>query len=379
MRYLKWLLLVLSFLFLTGCYNKKELDNLAYVIAIGADEGEKQDLSITYQVAIPIKIAGEGNEIGKGTYTSYTVSAPSIYVANAKVNALTSKEINLSHLKLILYGEELAKNDLSGHINSLISNIAIRPKTSIAICKGKAEDFLNQVTPILETSPARYYDLALSSFQYASESAETDIIDFYTAAQSPFKDAVAVVASLEGEEAQFRGLAAFSGGKMVGEISPEMTIGHLIATNSLTNGTIYVPDVLEKNKTVSVLLKQRGNCKIKVFLEENIPKVNIVVKMNANLGSFTSNTDYLDKNNANKLQQEIEDELRKILLDYLTHTSAIGSDIAGIGRFAKSNFLTYPEFENIHWKEIFPNAQFDVLAQVSLNVAKITFHKLPNQ
>ena len=36
-------------LFLTGCYDRYELDNLAYVVAIGADPGEEGNIDITYQ------------------------------------------------------------------------------------------------------------------------------------------------------------------------------------------------------------------------------------------------------------------------------------------------------------------------------------------
>ncbi|MBQ9280387.1 MAG: Ger(x)C family spore germination protein [Clostridia bacterium] len=397
MRYCKIMVILLIPLLLAGCYNKKELDNLAYVIAIGADKDEGQNLKITYQIAIPIKIAGEGNEIGTSTYTTYTVSAPSIYLANAKVNALTSKEVNLSHLNLVLYGEDLAKDDLSGHINSLVSNVAIRPRTSVAICKGTAENFLNNVTPVLETSPARYYVLALSSFNYTTESAGTDVLDFYTSAQSPYKDAVAVIATLKEiheteqstdssgggsnttKEAEFRGLAAFSGSKMVGEISPEMTIGHLIATNSLSNGALYVPDVKESSKTASIQVRQNGGCKVKVLIEGDVPKVTINANIDAHLEAYSSNTDYLDKENAALLKKEVEEELERRLKEYLEKTVALGSDIAGIGRYAKVNYLTYEEFEKINWKEIYPNATFDVHVDVELSISKIIFHKLPNQ
>lgn len=386
MKLLKLILLFMTLILLTGCYNKKELDNLAYVVAIGADKAENNELSITYQIAIPIKIAGEGNEIGKSTYTTYTVTAPSLYLANNKVNALTSKEVNLSHLNLVIYSEELAKDDLRGHINSLISNVAIRPRTAVAICKGKAEEFLSDVKPVLETSPARYYVLMLSSFNYSSESAGTDVLYFYTSAQSPCKDAVAVITELkeddgsgEGKEAEFRGLAAFSGSKMVGEIPPDMVIGHLIATNSLTNGALFVPDVKEKDRSASIHVTQDGGCKIKVTVENNRPKISIESKINAHLESYGTNTDYLDKDNAELLRKEIEEELTRRLQEYFEKTAELGSDIAGVGRFAKVNYLTFDDFEKIKWKEIYSNAQFDIKVSVNLNVSKIIFHRLPNQ
>ena len=160
------IILTLCTFLLTGCYNKKELDNLAYVIALGADVGSGDELNITYQIAVPIKISSDSGKTGEENYITHTVTANSLYTGNSKVNSLTSKEVNLSHVKLIVYSEELAKQDLSGHINSLVSNVAIRPKTTVALCKGKAKDFLENITPNLEASPARYYELLFESQKY---------------------------------------------------------------------------------------------------------------------------------------------------------------------------------------------------------------------
>ena len=85
--------LLLCFL-LTGCYGKTELDDLAYVIAMGADiapSGEADNLQITYQIAIPLKITGENSETGKETYTTYTTIAPSLNTANSMINTFASK------------------------------------------------------------------------------------------------------------------------------------------------------------------------------------------------------------------------------------------------------------------------------------------------
>lgn len=47
---------------LTGCYNSKELDDLAYVIGIAIDKGEEKKFMFTLQIAVPVKIASEGSE-----------------------------------------------------------------------------------------------------------------------------------------------------------------------------------------------------------------------------------------------------------------------------------------------------------------------------
>ena len=65
MKFFKLLIiLVLSFL-ITGCYDRKELDDLAYAIALGIDKGDEKNLDITYQIAIPLKISGADSKSRK--------------------------------------------------------------------------------------------------------------------------------------------------------------------------------------------------------------------------------------------------------------------------------------------------------------------------
>ncbi|MBQ8300220.1 MAG: Ger(x)C family spore germination protein [Clostridia bacterium] len=418
------LLLLLSLFLTTGCYNKKELDNLAYVIGIGADIGSGDNLDITYQIAIPLKVSSNEGKTGEENFTTYTVSAPSLYVGNSKVNALTSKEVNLSHVKLIVYSEELAKNDLSGHINSLISNVSIRPKTTVAICKNSAKDFLKNITPDLESSPARYYELLFSSQNRTNESAKSELIDFYTATTSIERDSAIILlsnkksgddsdtskksgnsndsqnseqnstgSSSEGQSSQgssssqgdkensqkkFAGLAVFKGSKMVGEIPQDLIMSHLILTNELKQGDITVYDAKEDGKLASIFLRQEKKCKYDVTMKNDIPEINIKIKLTGHLRSSTSTTDYLDKENKNILTSNIEKEIKTLVEKYIQLTQSYNTDTAGIGRYVKQEFLTWDEFEKLKWNEQYKNARFNINVDVDLNVSRIIFHRISN-
>ncbi len=116
----KIIFLLLCFVFLlTGCYDARELDDLAYVIAIGIDKGDKTDLKVTFQIAIPVNIAGEGSSTGKETSTLLTIDSDSVYGAVSKANTEISKEINLSQNKMIVFSEELAKERIRRLYKSL--------------------------------------------------------------------------------------------------------------------------------------------------------------------------------------------------------------------------------------------------------------------
>lgn len=292
----------------------------------------------------------------------------------------------MSHVKLIVYSEELARSGLSGHINNLANNTQIRPKTTVSVCRGKAEDFFKEITPILEVSPARYYDLILSSFNYTSETANTELINFYTATQSIEREAFTILlkTTKNGDEkgssnVSFDGLAVFKGNKMVGEIVPSLVRGHLLVSGGLQDLTITLPDVQDTEKTLTVNIKQSKSPKFDVKIEKNIPKIKIDVYINARLRSVSSTTDYLESENKYALNEEIKENIKLAVLDYLNKIKELDSDIAALGRFAKKNVLTHKEFEELDWPSIFKNSEFEINVHSELNVYQIIFHKIPQK
>ena len=373
--------LLLSCLLLTGCYGKSELDDLAYVVAMGADvspSGDESNVQITYQVALPIKITGENGETGKATYTTYTTTAPSLTIASSKINAIASKNIDLSHVSLILYSQELAKQGIEGHVNSLISNVAIRPRTIVAVCEGSAKDFLETVTPVLETSPARYYELLISSFHYTSRSVGTEVLPFYTKSQSAIESPIAVKTMLdENQEAKFSGITVFKGLQMIGEIPEEHVIGYLLLANKLNEASINLPSFQNQEQTITLSMKECKKPKIKVTLVDSVPIIDITVFLVGHLDSNGDTTCFYQKELMEMLHQRMDDYIQDIIQLYLNDTLRLKADVSGLGRYAKKNFWTWDDFEKIKWKEKYPYSKFHIHVESTVNVSQIISHFLP--
>lgn len=397
MKKFKLLFLLLVPLLLTGCYDRKELDDLAYVIAIGIDKGEGKNLDITYQVSIPLKLSGTESSTGKENYTTYTVSAPSLYLGNSIVNTQTSKEINLANVKLIIYSEELAKEDLSGHISELMANVDIRPKTTIAICEGKTKDFLSNLSPVLESSTARFYELFLAANNYTNLFVSSELFDFYKSAQSIDRDAHAIIlkssqgnsnssenenkkesSSDEKNEIQIAGIATFDGGKMTSKVPIEKALSHLILTNTLKRGTIGIEDINEPEEIVTFTLTPSRKCSYKIDIKNDTPNVKITTYINAHILSSEGTTDYINKENRDKLKISLENKINNQLINYLEMLKEIDSDITALGKYARINYLTWEDFEEINWKEIFKNSKIEIKTNVNLNISETAFHRLPN-
>ena len=66
------------------------------------------------------------------------------------------------------------------------------------------------------------------------------------------------------------------------------------------------------------------------------------------------------------------------LINYLEMLKEIDSDITALGKYARINYLTWEDFEEINWKEIFKNSKIEIKTNVNLNISETAFHRLPN-
>ena len=390
-----FILLIVLQLLLCGCYDPRELDDLAYVIAIGIDKGKEKKLEVSFQIAIPVNIAGEGSSTGQATSTLLSIESDSVFGAVSLANKQISKELNLSQNKMIVFSEELSKESLEGYINPFVTSKEIRPRTSIVISKSSAKDFLKTITPVLEPNPARYLDLMLSSHSYSGYNVGTELVDFYWNVQSKYTQPIAILADTKNIEEEssnsesnkasdsekskiaenstpiFLGFAAFSGTKMVGEFIDEEVIPHLILTNTLAPANLEVADINDNSKTAVVMISQKKRPQITLNMDNNIPKIKIVADIYAQLLTTGTQANYFEAENRYKLAKIIEEKIKSLTIDYLNKTKEIKSDITSFGKLLKPKYLTLEELEKINWHEIYPESKFDVTINVNLDTSQI--------
>ena len=139
-------LLILVFSF-TPSYTSLSIDNLAYVVAIGIDKGEKEAYKVTFQFT-----TGTSNQSSEQNPSIInSVEASSLDIAINLMNAYISKELNLSHCKVIVFSEEVAVEGISDFIYTFINHAQLRPSTNIIISRTTALSYIENTEPILES------------------------------------------------------------------------------------------------------------------------------------------------------------------------------------------------------------------------------------
>ena len=107
------LLLVISS---TNYYGIKGIDNLAYVVAMGLDIGDNENLKLSLQISLPNSSdGGSSSSSQSSSVVVNTIECPSINTGITLFNGYLGKEVNLSHCKVLVISEALAAQGISEH------------------------------------------------------------------------------------------------------------------------------------------------------------------------------------------------------------------------------------------------------------------------
>lgn len=387
------LCIVLSTITLSGCYDSSEIENLAYVIAIGIDEADSNSFNLTFQTAIPKSIAGEGG--GEGTDIS-SFNTDNFLSGLKKASEFLSREINLSHTKIIVVSENIAKEGITAFLNGLQKNMQIRPNVNIIVASEGAKKYIESIQPKLTANPSKYFELLLKSYETDFLVPTTELEKYLYRVKNYGAQPVAIYAGIdkdineskkpgaedaskkEGGESKesdesekknmtIKGLAVFKMDKMVGKLdSKEATLFSLL-TGSNNNVSIEIVDPIDKRfKVLGNVIKGKP-LSTKITVKNGKPKIDINLMLNIDIQAVQSDNDYDESAKAAKLKKAYEDYLnegmKKLLLKA---TSDLKTDIFGFGELAKRNFNTIDEWDQAKWPNIFPQSEYNINTDVKI-------------
>jgi len=161
---------------LTGCWDKREPDDLAFVVSLGVDKGTQNAVKMTALVIVPSKIysqsagsSGSGQAGGKGSFENITVEAQTISSGIRLMNTFIGRELSLKHLKSLVFSESVAREGLGPYVDFMSRNEELRDSVIISVVrKNEAGIFLRQLLPLLESSPSKYIELTTLANRYSA-------------------------------------------------------------------------------------------------------------------------------------------------------------------------------------------------------------------
>lgn len=386
----------------TGCYDRREVDDMAYVVAIGFDKGVTDKLRLTLQF-VTFKGGGGmaggtgssglggGNELGiVGETAVVTVDCPSFFTGLNIANISTSRQFNLMHTKLLIYSEELARSgEISKYVSAIVRYRQIRKIMHLIVTKGQAADLINENRTLVGKIPPKAMDLVMTQSDYTGFFPQVRLFDFYNSFKSTMEQPIAILANVNtfanfkkpgqgemqesisggeylagelprknGIKREYFGAAVFHGGKMVGEINGSEVRILKIIQGKFKRGFFTMQDPLAPNYIVPLDVRLRKRPQIKVKTQGNVPEIYVWIPLEGNILAIQSGEQYEELRLKSILEQAFEQDI-KDQADSLIEKcqNQFESDIFGFGRHTVYFFPTIKEWESYKWHEKFPLAK----------------------
>lgn len=388
-----FILIIVFIVAFSSSYLSLSMDNLAYVLAIGIDKSDDNNLQVSFQFSTTTPTTESGTTEKTPTVMD-SVTASSLSSAVNLMNSYMGKELNMSHCKVIIFSEELATEGISDEIYTLINDTQIRPSANIVISKSSAKSYIEKTSPELENLISKYYEIFTNSSKYTGFEPDATIGDFFNSLICKTCQPYAILgglttentasqgdtntqenyniksnqAPIKGENgSQNIGLAVFQEDKLVGELSALETISFLTLRNKVNRFLISVPNPLNTNDYLDIYLMPNASTSINVDTSTSSPYIKVKTEFTGRIYSMSDNAKYLDPNVLKTISETCNKYLESVFSDYLYRTSKeFKSDINGFGKYALNNFFTTQNFDNYNWLRNYQNAFFEVEVDTSV-------------
>ncbi|MEK3886187.1 Ger(x)C family spore germination protein [Bacillus sp. FSL K6-3431] len=325
------IMLVVFLLFTTGCWNRRELNELAITLAIGLDSTRDGQYLLTAQVVNPGNVATNGGS-SHSPVIIYQATGKTVFEAFRKLTKESPRKIYPSHLRLLVIGESLAKEGIRKPLDLLSRDWELRTDFYVVVAKEMdAKEILKVPTP-LEKIPANNFfnSLKVSAESWSVTSTVTLdelIADMVSDGKQPVLSGIQ--ADIKGDEktslstqnleiidsparVKFNNLAAFKKDKLVGWLNETESQAYNNITNNV-KGTIVNVSCPKGGKAAIQIT--HGKSDIKGKIKNGKPKVDVHIHAEGNVGEVECHIDLTKPESINQLEKAYEKKVIQQIKD----------------------------------------------------------------
>lgn len=398
-RYTLIMLVFIIPLTMTGCWDRVELEEEAYVISVGIDKAKDNEnmFSITYRIAdtegaSQVQNGGQRRS-GEDTSEIITLSAPEFLTGRDLITASVARRLNFSHVRVLVIGESLATTpDVYRAIMSTLRDREFRRYAYVMVSRESAEDFIRSNKPRLEKEPHKFYDYisrrwlevglvpipTVSNYVERFEMKSSLFLGAYCTTVDRGRHEFGYesdylpgeIDKRGGNPAQIIGSSVFKESKMIGSLTGEETrLAMLMSPDSKADQMfITFPDPFIPEKRLSARMIKQGNVKIKADISGEIPKIEAKVAVQLKLLSIPSRVNYTDnEDNRDKLKEHFAKymEEKSMLLVKRTKEEFEGEPFQW-SLAVRRKFWTLEEFLKYDWMKKYPKAKVSIKYDVKI-------------
>lgn len=355
----------------TGCWNRRELNDLAILMGMGIDEARNSgEVELTAQIAIPSEMKSPqkgGSDDGKG-YLNINSVGDTVFDAVRGFTHQSSRRIYLPHNQVIIFGRETAEGGVQKYMDFYVRDPETRLNVYVLVANGPASEALN-VKSEFDKVPAMDIADLIEGQAATSQTSNVRLKDFLARLMSKTTAPIAPIieASGEGEKTAFiSGTAVFKEDRLVGELDKLETRGLLWAIGEVKSGIIVVECPDGDGKVSLEIIRASG--KISVEVKEDGIHVKVEIKEEGNLGEQTCTENLALPAKLAALNKEQIKAIQDEVMGAVEKARELNADIFGFGEAVHQKYpKQWKELESV-WDRIFPEIKVEVEVDARLNL-----------
>ncbi len=376
------LLMILMLTFTSGCWDVRELSDLGITVALGLDK-KGDEFNVAVQVVNPGEISRISGGAGtKKPVTVYEETGETITEAFRKILTTSPNNIYLSHVRVVVIGEELAKDRMKYVLDFISRNHEFRTDFFLIVAKDSTADTILKVMTATENVPANkiYESLEKSEELYAPTKAVTldDLkMDLLNKGKQPVLTGIRLIgdedraASEENvknlkntSKLKYENLAVFKKDRLIGWLSEDESKGYNYLINNVVraNGVVTCPD---GGKLGMNLIKTKT--KLQSEFTGDQPIMNIEITGEGNIDEVSCGIDITKQDNIAKLEQIWNQRITSLCLKAVDSAQEeFQSDIFGFGEVIHRQHPRKWKPLKDHWDEEFKDLEVKVTTKLKI-------------
>ncbi len=339
------IILVCQILLLSGCWSSHEVNTLGITVCIGIDKTENGYL-VSMQILNPATIASD-KSAKESPIVIYSVEVNNMAQITGKIMLQLSRKINNAHLRLVVFGEDVAKEGIENILDYLARNHEFRTDYYFAVAKNStAKEILGILTPI-ETVPGVdvYNSIKISEEEWASVKSMR-IIELINSIMADGKNPVLTGIEIDKNNRvdsnttevlertdgysllKLSDSGAFNKDKLVGWLDEDESKGYNYITGNVKR---TVEDAqIDEAKITSAIMKAKSDTK--VYLSENEPFIEVKIRIEQNIVSIEGKFEISSKEQKRLLDEMFAVEIKSLCEKALNKAQKeLKTDIFGFG------------------------------------------------
>lgn len=355
--------LLLSISLVIGCADQKILERIGIVTLIGYDFAQEDKITTTAAIR-------QVNPDYQSTVEIHSETEATSKGARLKINLETSKKIMAGQMRVVLFGEELAKEGLDEMIHTLIMNSEVSNGIYIAIVEEEAKSLIESEYKTVTDIGQHIYGIIEHNTQQQQAISSTlhEVVrDYY----NPLRDPIIPILKKNGDNIEITGTALFHKGTMVGKYSADDTLYIMMARGKfrfgnleleLPKGGLSTKDDLD---VIPVSIDSIRSVRHMKLVDPNTPEFDLKIVVQCRLLEIHSSVSTADRKVIEKLEKSINKKLESEISRIIDKSIELHADHFGFGEKYRAETRNSKLTEE-EWHEKFKDLKVNVKVQTTI-------------